>query len=794
MKTFYTIIALQFLVIYTTVGQGLINVSPNQTANILAQKLAGPGVTVANATFNNCDTNANGIFNVVTSNIGIDSGIILTSGDASGAFGASTVYTGVNSNFPEPDLDLLTTQAIRDACVLEFDFIPTGDTIKFNYIFGSAEYQSFTCSGFEDIFGFFVSGPGISGIFSNGAINIAYIPGTTCPITINSINSSTANPCGSTVAPCAPPNNALFVDNLPIGNTLTGMAYNGYTLPIQAITNVIPCQTYHMKLAVADASDQVLDTGVLIEAGSLSSNTISVATVTGLSAVYPYIVEGCDTAIVSVKRKIYTGSAFADTVDIGSYGSTLPGIDYNPFPNQIYFTANMADTQQNFTLWAIQDGITEGPETIYLVVQGGCNNSSVDTIVLEVRDSLYITLDNTNIALCLGDSVTIIGQADANIDITWTPSSGVANPNLFYTSIKPTSFGVQTYSVTGQYLTCPTVTRNFTITTDPIPIMKPMANREVCEGDTIMLQVEINPIFNYNLNWSTSNYLTHIDDYNKIFTGTASQNYTVTAVSPNAGCSTSGSVNVIVWPFVTGNISEDTLVCDGVPVQLFVSGGIGQYLWYPSATLSCSNCPNPVATSFGTTDYFAVLLEPHGCQDTLEVTVENHPPFNLQLLNNDTSIYYGDAVTLVAIGAPFYQWSPTAFLSSQINGTTVSTPTEDITYVVTGTSIYHGCPQTDTVRIKMIHQDIFVPNVFSPNGDGNNDYFKPWAGKQVKTLEFRIFNRWGQEVYSSNSIYTGWDGKFKGANAEAGTYFYTLRITYPSGFTNHYKGSLELIR
>jgi gliding motility-associated-like protein len=774
-------------------AQGVINVNPNQTATVLAQKLAGLGVTVFNATYNNCDTNANGLFNVVTSTIGLDSGIILTSGDAIGAFGASTVYTGTNSNFTDPDLDSLTTQVIRDACVLEFDFIPTGDTIKFNYIFGSAEYSGFTCSGFEDIFGFFVSGPGITGPFSGNAINIAYIPGTTCPITINSINGSTANPCGTTFSPCAPPNNALYVNN-PIGSTTSGIAYNGYTLPIEAITNVIPCQTYHMKLAIADASDQSLDTGVLLEAGSLSSNSYSVASVTGLSAVYPYIVEGCDTATITVKRKIYGGAAFADTITINASGTAISGTDYNPFPTNFYFTNSIADTVQSAIIYAVQDGVLEGAENIILTVAGGCNNNAVDTILIEIRDSLYITLTNTDKSICLGDSVIIAGQADTNINITWSPAIGVANPNTFFTNIKPTSFGMQTYNVSGIYLTCPTVQRNFTITTDPIPTIANFIDREICEGDTVHLNAIVNPTFNYNMQWQNNTNLTSIDKYKKVFTGLTSQTYTITAVSPNANCSASNTAKVTVWPFVEGSISADTLVCDGVPVQLNVSGGIGQYLWYPAATLSCSNCPNPIATSFGTTTYNAVLLEPHGCQDTLEVTVENHPAFNLQLLNNDTSIYYGDEVTLVAVGAPFYQWSPTAFLSSQINGITIANPTEDITYVVTGTSTLHGCPQFDTVNIKMIHKDIFMPNVFTPNGDGNNDLLKAVAGKQIRTLEYRIFNRWGQEVFSNNSIYSGWDGKYKNKDAESGTYYYTLRITYPSGFTNHYKGSVELIR
>ncbi len=793
MKIKLLIISFFMLKVLHANAQGLINVAPNQTANTLAQTLSGQGVTVFNAVFNNCDTNANGLFNVVTSNIGLDSGIILTSGDAAGAFGPSTVYTGVNSNYTDPDLGLLTTQTIQDACVLEFDFIPTGDTIKFNYIFGSAEYETFTCSSYEDIFGFFVSGPGITGPFTGGAKNIAYLPGTTCPVTINSVNSSTANPCGATVAPCAPPNNALFVNNLPTGNTLTGMGYNGYTLPIQAITNVIPCQTYHMKLAIADATDQSLDTGVMLEAGSLSSNSYSVSSVSGLSDIYPYIVEGCDTAVVSVKRKIYNNVAFADTISVSISGSAQMGIDYPNFPSNFYFTNNVFDTVQTALIYAVQDGITEGIENILISISGGCNNNTTDTILIEVRDSLYITLSNTDKAICLGDSIIIAGQADTNIQITWLPSLDVANANTFYTYIKPSVVGSQTYTVGGNYLTCPTVQRSFTITTDPIPVINNIT-REICEGDTAHLIAQINPLHNYQINWNPINDLVNVNDYYKIYSGNATATYTITAISANANCSATNTAQVTVWPFVEGSINGDTLVCDGIPVPLFVSGGIGQYLWSPATSLSCSTCNNPIATSFGTTTYTVILIEPHGCQDTLYTTVENHPAFNLQLLDNDTIINYGDEVELNAIGAPFYAWNPTVFLSSSINGTTVSAPTEDVTYVVTGYSALQGCPQYDTISIRLKHKEIFMPNAFTPNGDGINDVIRPVAGKQIRTQEFIIYNRWGQEVYNSNSIYEGWNGKVGNRDAEVGTYFYSIKVNYPSGLIDHYKGTFDLIR
>jgi hypothetical protein len=188
-----------------------------------------------------------------------------------------------------------------------------------------------------------------------------------------------------------------------------------------------------------------------------------------------------------------------------------------------------------------------------------------------------------------------------------------------------------------------------------------MPDLEVCEGLTVNVSAIVQPPFNYNLNWNPSVDLINTNGYTPTFIGTTSQDIIFTATSPNAGCTASDTFFVQVWPFAAGGIKEDTLVCNGQPVQLWVVGGNGLYQWYPAQTLSCEFCPDPIATAIGTTTYNAILLDPHGCQDTLSVTIENHPPFNLILHNNDTTIYQGDNVQLRASGAPFYYWTPTTF-------------------------------------------------------------------------------------------------------------------------------------
>jgi hypothetical protein len=281
MKLYVRLKLIFCFVLIVTSAHAQINVTPSQTAAQLAQMLTGNGVVVTNPTLN-CPMQANGLFFTVASNLGLDSGIILTSGRAQtvgtliGANGAGTLIASNNNNAAgDPQLAALAGQTSNDACVLEFDFQPAGDTIKFDYVFGSDEYTTYNCS-INDMFAFFISGPGIV-----GQKNIALVPGTTVPVAISTIN----NGSGYT----ASPSNPCYVNTLGNGpytqyyvtNNGTSVTYNGFTTVLSAISAVTPCTTYHLKLAISDASDYILDSGVFLKAGSLTSNAISVSSVGG---------------------------------------------------------------------------------------------------------------------------------------------------------------------------------------------------------------------------------------------------------------------------------------------------------------------------------------------------------------------------------------------------------------------------------------------------------------------------------------------------------------------------------
>lgn len=208
--------------------------------------LEGTGVTVTSLTVN-CPGNSLAEF-TGTSEMSITHGIALSTGfvDSLAGINHSTSTTGYLGTPGDPDMTALSGSMTYDGCILEFDCQPVGDTLLFNYCFGSEEYPEFVGS-FNDIFAILISGPGIT-----GTINAATLPGG-IPVSINNVNFST--------------NASYYYDNVA-GQYVT---MDGFTTNLTAFAEVTPGATYHFKVAVADANDAAFDSGVFLEAFSFRS-------------------------------------------------------------------------------------------------------------------------------------------------------------------------------------------------------------------------------------------------------------------------------------------------------------------------------------------------------------------------------------------------------------------------------------------------------------------------------------------------------------------------------------------
>ena len=404
------------------------NANPyNNSNHLINNVLLGGGVSANNVTYQG-DPIQVGFFNAINSNLGIDSGVVLSTGDIidldPNGFGSGNIPFSTNS---DPDLlniansvpplinQPFNVSGIFDVATLEFDFIPNSDTLSFNYVFGSNEYLTWINSEYNDVFGFFISGPGISGPYSspssfpNGSINIANVPNSSppLPITISSVNNLL--------------NSQYYIDNQ--STFPQTISCNGFTTSFTANTVVQCGEIYHIRLALADGSDANLDSWVFLEAGSFSSNG-SVSVSSGIANSDTLLYEGCNAAYFTFDRPDASND-FVVYFDVG--GTATPSLDYPEISDSLIIPAGQfSDT---LFIYPNLDTISESTETVVLnVIYERCSGSFDTTTA-----NIYIS-DYPPLFLSLPDSLNICSELfeSAMIQSEW--GGGIEPKSLIWSN------------------------------------------------------------------------------------------------------------------------------------------------------------------------------------------------------------------------------------------------------------------------------------------------------------------------------------------------------------------------
>lgn len=505
------------------------------------------GVLIADTLINGCtsasaitvnNNGAYGYFKKNSSQFPFKSGVIIASGAITNAQGPNTSGSSGSSLGSGSDPDLVSIAGggtINDATIVQFNFVPADDTLEFRYIFGSEEFPEYANSTFNDVFGFFLSGPGISGPYQNNAINIALLPNGQ-PVTINNVhnfNYYTATPgSGSTSA----------------GSYYGAVQYDGNTIVLIARAIVQPCETYHIKLAVGDRGDSAYDSGVFFETNSFVSGAMIEGFNQSQFGGDSDLWEGCENKyIISRAPGASTAEDIVINLSIGANSTATPGVDYTPFPTQITILAgHMTDT---IFYSAFNDGIDEGNETILLNFYTTCpcgNMPSIigDTIWIFDAQRIKGGIQSVQTEYCgVAPPSTLTLHGSCNLDTSsvtnvyyhWSTGSNTSSTTI------NTQPGATTYYLTMSDDCGNQIYDSITILVSNLQISNnvttPVSCNNSCNGQHAMSVINNFPPFSYS--YVNANYVWWPDSVhyqtNGTFTNLCAGNYLVT-VTDAIGC------------------------------------------------------------------------------------------------------------------------------------------------------------------------------------------------------------------------------------------------------------------
>lgn len=671
--------------------------SPQQ---LIEDVLVGQGVQVSNFQFTG-DARARGYFDGSNSVIGLHSGVVLSTGRAIDAVGPNISVSGTGAeegtDFSKPGDPALTNisgslSGTHDAAVLEFDFIPSSDTVRFDYVFASNEYMFWVgTANINDVFAFFLSGPGIV-----GEMNVALIPGTATPITMVNVNANT--------------NSQYYIDNGDEAGEEgePTVNFNGFTVPLTAQAVLTPCETYHIRLAIADGGDGLYDSAVFLEAGSFSSPSVSLNAESSFStsSSSQELVEGCSSMDLTFERSEPFDAPL--TIGLTFSGTATVGEDISNIPNSITFLAGEATTTISFDV--LEDAVVEGTETMTITLDqlNPCATGPATSVTFTIQDVIPMTLQITPDVIfgCPEEhtiDVTITGGY-ANYDYQWSGSSETTN------SIVVMPYTSTTYSVVVTDACGFTATASTMVSVSYQPLHVSVDNEVMCNGDEALL-------------------------------------------------------------------------------ESVVSGGLGSisYLWDggstdPTYSLSPSN----------TTAITVQVTDSCGITESATATVtvdELEASFSYKHIKHSTVQF-----TNTTVGGTGFYWDFGDGLTSTRQSPLHEYELESDYIVTFSVTNSNGCEATiqDTITVyPPLH--VYVPNAFTPNGDGINDDFGI-EGEGYLYYDLEIFDRWGNKMrHGRFRDNTAWDGTYKGELVPSGSYIYHLWVEPPVGMEVRKTGVLHVI-
>ncbi len=560
-----------------------------------------------------------GEFSGGNTSIGFDRGMIMCTGpitvapgpnDADGAGGSA------GSCGPDGDLAALSGGAQNDVARLEFDFRPTVGQVVFEYVFASEEYCEYVGSQFNDVFGFFISGPGIPG----GVQNLAVIPTTTIPVAINNINhvsfpgffvnnqpSSSGNLCGQSAA---------------TGPGPVEVQFDGYTRKFVARANVTPCQTYHIKLVIADIGDAAFDSGVFIRDGSFDAG--GNASVEWLVNNEPgtEVYEGCGDAGLLFDR-VGGNTQLPMNVSYTITGTATSGLDFSPIPGSIIIPPG----QDQFYLPVniLTDLLVEGVETITITLTNLCSCSMPST-TLNINDLQPLMTMPDTVVICGSGFATLQASATGGVPeytYNWQGAGGNAIEAIYFVAASG-NYKVTITDDCGQ-----SKVQNIYVKVKPLPKAQllPPAPQLCDDNDTGFLTVNFTGVgpfeLVYSLNGSPQDPITDITTNPFLLEVSEIGLYQIFSLTDADGCVGTGmGAQLVINSLLNITGVPANIQCSGQglgSINTTVTGGQGPYTYQWQGPQTVPNVPDPTNLIPGT--YSVTVTDGFMCTRTNQFTI-----------------------------------------------------------------------------------------------------------------------------------------------------------------------------
>ncbi len=451
---------------------------------------------------------------------------------------------------------------------------------------------------------------------------------------------------------------------------------------------------------------------------------------------------------------------------------------------------NIDDTARN----PVYTYLDTGQKTVTLISTSSKGCVDTATQILQVDEGPTLNVGFADTLICSIDTLQLNTSSLTNGAVfKWTPFYNISDTSISKPLVSPKQS--TTYNVEVSYKGCVTNDSVRINVIDKVDLSMP-ADTTICKTDNIQLAPSTNALY---FSWSPPLGLSNTAIVSPIATPLSNTSYAL--VASVGKCIAKGTTAVNVVPYPAAYAGTAAVICYGKTAQLNAGITGSSFSWTPTNSMvdpnSLSSIVGPATTTYYVLKVYDTLGCPKPAYDSVLVTVI---PKVIAFAGNDTTVVRSQPLQLNATGGANYKWTPEINLSNPFIGNPIASFTDGhspdtITYSVR-VSTPEGCYANDSIKIYIFNTDpqVFIPSAFTPNGDGLNDVFRPTVAGMKQFLYFRIYNRWGQLMFSTSTPDKGWDGNYNGNKQGSGTYVYVIEAIDYNNNSYSKKGSFVLIR